>query len=72
MPLPTKDSSTRTGLSRRQALAAVMALPLQYQPKLGKGWLTIDLNQWTGITVKHGTRELHFTAADVFAALEER
>ncbi len=62
----TMQTST---LSRRQALMAVMALPLQYMPK-GKGWLTIDLNQWSGVTVKHGTQEIHMTAADVFAALK--
>ncbi len=62
----TMQTST---LSRRQAFAALLALPLQYVPK-GKGWLTVDLNNWSGVTVKHGKDEIHFTAADVFAALK--
>jgi hypothetical protein len=49
---------------------ALMALPLQYVPK-GKGWLTVNLDNWKGVTVTLGPDKIHLTAADVFAALKE-
>lgn len=35
------------------------------------GYLTIDLNQWRGVTFKLGGKKLMIPVAEVFAALEE-
>lgn len=60
-------------LNRRAAVVALLSLPLGYYRALQArgGWLTVDLSQWTGMTVKLGSRVEHITAKDIMDALQE-
>lgn len=54
-------------------MVALLSLPLGYYRALQArgGWLTVDLSQWTGMTVKLGSRVEHITAKDIMDALQE-
>jgi len=65
-------------MTRRRAILAVLALPLARFARAqavtatpGPAWLTIDLNQWNGLTVVYRNQEIHLRAQDVFDALKE-
>lgn len=60
-------------LTRRTAILAILSTPLAYYRTLEArgGWLTLDLNQWSGMTVKLGKQKVDITAADIMAALQE-
>ena len=59
-------------LTRRAALLAVLAIPLGKFNALANigGWLTIDLSQWTGLTIKHGKDTMQLTGREVFNILK--
>jgi hypothetical protein len=61
-------------LARRAALLALFSLPLGNRTalKASGGTLSIDLNQWDTIVVSHKGKSVTLTAADIFAALQER
>ena len=68
-------------VTRRQLVAALTVLLAPMASWRGvsaagkplkPAWLTVDLNQWDGITFKHGKETIHFTAEDVFEALKEQ
>lgn len=67
-------------MKRRDALLAILAMPmghfLAFQAKTayaanGAG-LRIPLDEWGTLTVQHGGKTLTFTAAQIFAALQEK
>ena len=69
----------RTFLTRRRAVMALLTMPLGYykafgQSKLpvGPATLTVNLDQWAGIEVGYKGKKTFVTAAEIFAALEER
>jgi len=66
-------------MTRRLAILALVSMPLGSwrgvsmgaAQKPGPAWLTIDLNQWSGLTVVYRNQEIHLRAQDVFDALKE-
>lgn len=60
-------------MSRRAAILAVLCIPLGSWRALAAnaGWLTINLDQWAGMTVTHKGQKVQLRAEDIFAALKE-
>jgi hypothetical protein len=63
-------------LNRRAAIIALFSVPMaQFSlantvtTKPGKAHLTIDLDSWSGVTVKHGDDAIVLTAKEIFDAL---
>ncbi len=64
-------------MTRRQAIVAVMALPLADVRVFGSGTrigatpghLRIPLDSWAGITVEYKGQSVSLTTTDIFAAL---
>lgn len=60
-------------LNRRTALLATFSMLLgTFKVARAEGAnLRIDLSQWSGIDIEYRTRTIHFTPAEIFAALSE-
>ena len=64
--------------ARRKAIHALCALPFGYflawntrVGAQGRALLTIDLDQWKAIEVRHGRDSIMLTTRDIFEALKE-
>lgn len=77
-----QEATTGRAFSRRAAVLALMALPLgDYRawaqtkklplPPAKPAHLSVDLNQWSGISVRYKGKETYVSVAEIFAALEE-
>lgn len=58
-------------MTRRAALLTLLSIPLAKFDAYAveAGWLTIDLGQWKGMTVKHGVGTVTLTGTDIMNAL---
>lgn len=73
MHMDHSDGATRRAvLTRRLALLACLSIPLGSWRalKAQSGWLTIPLDQWTGLTIAYRGETIHLRAEDVFTILK--